>query len=319
MIQRIAVLAFDGIGSFHLSIPYMVFGDDRTSLGLPETEILLFATTPGRIRSSMGLEMNVQHGLEAMEEADLVILPAWADIDRPAPEALLESLVQTHRAGKPIVGLCLGAFLVAEAGLLDGRTATTHWAWADIFRQRFPQVSLDPHVLYIDHGDVVTSAGTAAGLDCCLHLLRKECGADLANRLARRLVTPPHRQGGQAQYVEHATKLNGSVDRIGQTLEWALAHLDRPLDIDTLADHAAMSRRTFTRHFQKATGLSVVQWLTRQRIYLAQSLLETTDTPIEQISTMAGFGSALSFRAAFTKELDTTPSQYRREFKGTQA
>lgn len=314
MIQRIAVLVFDGIGSFHLSIPAMVFGEDRTSLGLPRIEVVPCALTPGRICSSLGLEMTVRHGPEAMSEADLLIVPSWKDMNKPAPPALLEGLRQAHRAGKPVVGLCLGAFLVAEAGLLDGRTATTHWAWADEFQRRFPRVELDPHVLYIDHGDVVTSAGTAAGLDCCLHLIRKEYGAELANRLARRLVIPPHRQGGQAQYVEHPVRVNGRTDRIGQTLEWAQAHLGEALDIDRLANHAAMSRRTFTRHFQKSTGMSVVPWLTQQRIRLAQRLLETSDSPVERIAEMAGFGNPLSLRIAFMKELNTTPSHYRREF-----
>jgi transcriptional regulator GlxA family with amidase domain len=175
-------------------------------------------------------------------------------------------------------------------------------------------VTLDSHVLYIDHGDVVTSAGTAAGMDCCLHLLRQDLGAELANRVARRLVIPPHRQGSQAQYVEQPSFGSTGVDRIAKALEWAQARLESNLDIDTLASHAAMSRRTFTRHFQMATGMSFVRWLTGQRLFLAQRLLETTDVPIEQVASRTGFGSALSLRLAFAKALNTTPSQYRREF-----
>jgi len=170
-------------------------------------------------------------------------------------------------------------------------------------------------VLYIDHGDVVTSAGTAAGLDCCLHLLRQEVGAELANSVARRLVIPPHRQGGQAQYVEQPAALNAGSSRLSQTLEWALGRIHEPLGIDALAGHAAMSRRTFTRHFQKATGMGVVAWLAAQRLCLAQRLLESSDLPIEEITGRAGFGSPLSLRLAFAKALDTTPSQYRREFR----
>lgn len=314
MIQRIAVLAFDGISSFHLSIPYAVFGEDRTSIGLPKFEMAMCAPHPGRIRTSAGFELDVASGPEALKHADLVIIPSWKEVDRAAPEELLAGVRDAHQAGKVIVGLCLGAFVLAEAGLLDGRKATTHWAWAELFKQRFPKVTIDPQVLYIDHGDAVTSAGMAAGLDCCLHLLRKACGAELANRLARRLVIPPHRQGSQAQYVEHPVRINGNGDRIGQALEWARGRLGEALDIDGLANHAAMSRRTFTRHFQKATGMSVLQWLTTQRLHLAQRLLETTGTSIERISAMAGFRSPLSLRAAFMKELGTTPSLYRREF-----
>lgn len=316
MIQRIAILAFDGISSFHLAIPYTVFGEDRTEIGLPKFEVTLCALEPWRVRSSMGFEMSVSHNLQAFMDADVVIIPSWTEVDKPAPRELIGALRAAHQAGKIIVGLCLGAFVVAEAGLLDGRKGTTHWAWAESFRKRFPQVTLDPLVLYIDHGDVITSAGTAAGLDCCLHLLRKACGAELANRLARRLVIPPHRQGGQAQYVEQPVQANGGAARISQTLDWARGCLDTELNIDKLASHAAMGRRTFTRHFQKATGMTVLQWLTQQRLYLVQRLLESTDIPIERISGMAGFGSALSLRLAFMKELKTTPNRYRQEFRG---
>jgi transcriptional regulator GlxA family with amidase domain len=235
-------------------------------------------------------------------------------VERSAPAPVIEALQRAHRRGSRIVGLCMGSFPVAEAGLLDGRAGTTHWAWAETFARRFPAVRLDPKVLYIDHGDVVTSAGTAAGLDCCLHLLRQDVGAELANRVARRLVVPPHRQGSQAQFVEQPSLADTGVDRMARTLEWAQAHLDQDCGIDALARRAAMSRRSFTRHFHQATGMSVVQWLTAQRLALAQRLLETTDAPMERVAQKAGFGSPLSLRLAFARELDTTPSLYRREF-----
>lgn len=314
--KHIAVLAFDGISTFHLSVPYTVFGEDRQSIGIPPYEIFVCAVRPGMIRTSMGLEMEVREGLEALARADIVVIPSWKDIERASPVELMEALRTAHHRGAKIVGLCLGAFPVAEAGLLDGRTGTTHWAWADIFARRFPRVALDSHVLYIDHGDVITSAGAAAALDCCLHLLRTESGAELANRLARRLVIPPHRQGSQAQYVEQTLPGKPGSDRMARTLEWMHKHLEQELDIDALASYAAMSRRTFTRHFQKATGMSVVQWVRSQRLFMAQRLLETTNIPIEQVASHTGFGSALSLRLVFTRELNTTPSQYRREFNG---
>lgn len=314
MPKRIAILTFDGISAFHLSVPYTVFGEDRSDIGIPRYEVGVCAVKPGIIRTSMGFEMRVRNGLADLAKADMVIVPSWKDVDRAAPTQLSDALAEAHRKGRVIVGLCLGAFAVAEAGLLDGRMATTHWGWADLFASRFPKVALDSQVLYIDHGDVVTSAGTAAGLDCCLHLLRKDIGSELTNRLAKRLVIPPHRQGSQAQYVEQPTLTNTGADRIASTLEWARGRLDEEFDIDTLASHAVMSRRTFTRHFQKATGMSVVQWLTAQRLFLAQRLLETTDAPIEQVASKAGFGTALSLRLAFAKSLNTSPGRYRQEF-----
>lgn len=317
MPKRIAVLAFDGISAFHLSVPHMVFGEDRRALGIPRYEVEVCAPEPGPVRSSMGFVMHIAHGLELLATADMVVVPSWGAVEESSSPVLLEALFSAHRAGAKIVGLCLGAFVLAEAGLLQGRAATTHWNWAALFAARFPGVALDPQVLYIDHGDVVTSAGTAAGLDCCLHLLRQDIGAELANRVARRLVIPPHRQGSQAQYVEHPAIAGAGTGRIARTLEWAQERLHEPLGIDALAGHAAMSRRSFTRYFQKATGMSVVAWLNAQRVVLAQRLLETSELPVETIAERCGFGSALSLRLAFAKALNTTPSQYRREFAGS--
>ncbi|MDY7580033.1 helix-turn-helix domain-containing protein [Herbaspirillum sp. RTI4] len=316
MTKRIALLAFDGISTFHLSIPYAVFGENRQDIGIPAYTISLCAAESGVLRTSMGLEIQIPDGLAALTEADIIIIPSWKDIDSLPPPHLTAALKEAHRRGARIVGLCLGAFLVAEAGLLAGRSATTHWAWAPVFAKRFPSVILDPQVLYIDHGDVVTSAGTAAGLDCCLHLLRQELGAELASRIARRLVIPPHRQGNQAQYVEPSSLANTGADRLAGTLEWAQGMLGEPLDVAMLANHAAMSRRTFTRHFRQATGMGIVQWLTVQRLFAAQRLLETSNASIEHIASATGFRTALSLRLAFAKSLDTTPSQYRREFGG---
>src|SRR5262249_42669472 len=214
MRRHIALLVFDGISDFHLAVPHTVFAEDRTPLGVPRSHVGVCAARRGLIRTSAGLELRVAHGLDALKRADTVIVPSWYDVERPAPAPVLQALQRAHRRGSRIVGLCMGAFPVAEAGLLDGRAGATRWAWTEAFARRFPAVRLDPKVLYIDNGDVVTSAGTAAGLDCCLHLLRRDIGAELANRVAKRLVVPPHRQGSQAQFVEQPGITNSGVDRM---------------------------------------------------------------------------------------------------------
>jgi len=278
--------------------------------------MLVCAEEPGLIATSTSFGIQAPHGLARLREAGTVIVPTWPDPERKPSEKLLEALRRAHRRGARIVGLCLGAFVLAEAGLLDGRPATTHWHWAARFAQRYPRVRLDPDVLYVDDGDVLTSAGIAAGIDCCLHVLRTRLGAEVANRVARRLVVPPHRQGGQAQYIEQPLPANPGTDRLSATLDWALRHLDQPLSLDTLAGRALMSRRSFTRHFRAATGTTVNKWITAQRIALAQRLLETTDLPAERVAADAGFGSALSLRQHFADSLRTTPMRYRREFRG---
>jgi len=315
--DTVAVVSFPGISAFHLSVPTLVFGEDRREDGLPDFKFKVCAVSPGMLRTSCGLQVEVRHGLECFADAGTIIVPSWQNpLERP-PEVLLQALREAHGAGAKIVGLCLGAFVLAEAGLLDGRPATTHWLWTDRFAKRFPKINVDPKVLYIDDGDIITSAGTAAGLDCCLHLLRRRVGASITNRVARRLVVPPHRQGGQAQFIEQPVIIHQNDERLSKTLEWALTRLDRRLDVDSLAERSGMSRRTFTRRFYRSTGSTVVKWLTEQRLTLARELLETTDLAIEQIAPAAGFNTALSLRSHFLKAFQTSPSAYRREFRGT--
>jgi transcriptional regulator GlxA family with amidase domain len=315
--DTVAVVSFPGISTFHLSVPALVFGEDRREDGLPNFQLKICAVSPGMLSTSCGLQIEVPHGLDCFADAGTIIVPSWHNpLERP-PEALLEALREAHGAGAKIVGLCLGAFVLAAAGLLDDRPATTHWLWTERFAKRFPKIRVDPKVLYIDDGDVVTSAGTAAGLDCCLHVLRTRVGAAVTNRLARRLVVPPHRQGGQAQFIEQPVVINQEDERLSKTLEWARAKLDRHLDVDALAHKAGMSRRTFTRRFHRLTGSTIVKWLTEQRLALVRELLETTDIAIEQIASAAGFGTALSLRSHFLRAFQTSPSAYRREFRGT--
>lgn len=318
---KIAVLAFDGISPFHLSVPCLVFGERHGTLSQTNFKLTVCALASGRaphtVQTSAGFSITTKYGIRALATADMIVLPSWSDDLAVPPEYLLQALRQAHRRGARLVGLCLGAFVLAYAGLLDGRSATTHWALAGEFARRFPHISLDPNVLYVDHGDVITSAGTAAGIDCCLHLLRCQYGSELAADVARRLVVAPHRQGGQAQYIEHPLPTLASDTRLSKVLEWMLIHLAEPQHLDQLAERALMSRRSFTRNFQKLTGTTVGQWLLHQRLTLAQRQLETSQHSIEQIASDTGFGSALLLRRYFAQHLQTSPSAYRREFQGT--
>lgn len=311
---RVAVLAFEGVSLFHLSVPGIVFGVSPPPRGLPPYEVRYCAPTPGRVRCDQGMEIEVPGGLDAMEDADLIIVPAWNHPENVAPVVLTDALQKAHARGAQVVGLCLGAFVLGDAGLLDGRQATTHWACRELFSKRFPKADFHPDVLYVDDNNVITSAGTVAAIDCCLNLVRKRHGADVANRVARLLVTPPHRQGGQAQYIEQPVPERPSETRLPGVLEWARGHLSEPLSVDTLANVARMSRRTFTRRFREATGTTLVKWLAAERIARAQQLLETTDLTIEAVATEVGFGSALSLRQHFSNQLQTSPSEYRRLF-----
>lgn len=314
-LHRIAVVAFDRISPFHLSVPCLVF-ESRPAPGLPDFDLRVCAVEPGPLRTDAGFALQPEYGLEGLEGADTVVVPSWRDQHEPAPEALCQALRRAHARGARLVGLCLGTFVLADAGLLDGRPATTHWAALDTFAHRYPQVRLEPDVLYVDDGDLLTSAGTAAGIDCCLHLVRREHGAEVANRIARRLVVAPHRQGGQTQYIEQPLPADPGDDRLRAVLAWALAHLDQRLGVDDLAGRALMSRRTFTRRFRRATGASVGDWLAHQRLARAQRLLETTDRPLDHVAAEAGFGSAVSLRQRFAAALGTSPSAYRRSFRG---
>lgn len=313
--QRVAVLAFDGASLFHLAVPGKVFGAARNADGSRAYQVRHCTATPGMIRTDAGVEVRVEDGLDALARADIVIVPAWNHPETQAPEALTRALRDAHDGGKPTVGLCLGAFVLGDAGLLDGRQATTHWLARDTFARRFPAAVFRPDVLYVEDGNIVTSAGNVAAIDCCLHLVRTRLGAEEANRMARILVTPPHRQGGQAQYVERPVPQFPCQNRLPGVLEWALAHLAEPLTLDRLAGVAHMSRRSFTRHFRDATGMTVTRWLNAQRVARAQQLLETTDLPVERIAHEVGFGTALTMRQQFAAQLGTAPSDYRRSFR----
>lgn len=310
----VAVVAFDRISLFHLSVPCVVFGEALA--GTPKFDVRVCAPEPGPLRTSAGLEVTVPHGLDVLAEADTVVVPSWRDPAERPPQAVLDGLVAAHARGARVVGLCLGAYVLAEAGLLDGRPATTHWAYAQDFAARYPKVALDPNVLYVEDDMLLTSAGTAAGIDACLYMLRAGHGAELANRVARRLVVPPHRQGGQAQFIEQPLPSGPGDAHLADLIDWMRANLDLPHTLDSLAAKAHMSRRTFTRHFRERIGATFGDWLLAERLTFAQRLLETTGHSVEVIAALAGFGSPVSLRHHFRRNLGVSPSAWRSTFQG---
>ena len=310
----IAVVVFDGISPFHLAVPCAVFGEDRRDAGVPRFDVRVCSAEAGTIRTSAGFRITTRYGLGALGNAQIIIVPSWRDPDEPPPEPLLRALRRARERGALLVGLCLGTFVLAAAGVLDGRPATTHWIATERLARRFPRVRVDRDVLYVDDGDLMTSAGTAAAIDCCLHLLRRLCGAEIANRVARRMVVSPHRQSSQAQYVEPAVSAIGT-NPLAELLDWLVQNLPTQHSLDELAKRFCVSRRTLTRRFRQVTGTTVGRWLLAQRLALAQRWLETTDEPIERVADLAGFGSAISLRQSFSKAFANSPARYRKEFR----
>ena len=316
--HTVATVICHGVAPFEMAVPCEVFGIDRSALGVPWYRHMICAAEEPPVLSSQGFTIDTPYGLDDVVRADTVVVPAWgaAQLDSEPPPPLLDALRAAHRRGARILSVCSGAFVLAAAGLLDGRRATTHWMHAEELAARYPQIEVDPDVLYVDEGDVMTSAGTAAGIDLCLHVVRLDFGAEIANAVARRMVVPPHREGGQAQFVEAPmTSGEPGSDRFAATLEYMLGHLDEPLSVEAMAEQAAMSPRTFARRFRATTGTTPGQWLVRHRVLLAQRLLETTDDPVELIALRCGFGTAAGLRLHFRRVLDTSPLVYRRTFR----
>lgn len=309
----VAALLLPGTTQFEFSVAAEVFGYDRSHLGVDWYDFVVCAAEPGPIDMGMGYTLSTPHGLAEAERADtIVIVPAGED--RFSAD-VLEMLVRAHDKGARLVSLCTGAFVLAAAGLLDDRPATTHWLHADDLAGRHPRIRIDPNVLYVDDGDILTSAGTAASIDLCLHLVRKDFGAEIANLVARHMVVPPHRDGGQAQYVDHPVADDPGVDWFDESLAWAMEHLREPITIDDLASRSAMSTRTFSRRFRAVTGTTPHAWLTQQRVQLAQRLLETTDRSVEWIADECGLGTAANLRLHFQRIVCTSPVKYRQAFQ----
>ncbi|MGI8608042.1 MAG: helix-turn-helix domain-containing protein [Candidatus Dormibacteria bacterium] len=311
------VVAFIGENSspFELGVICEVFGFDRTSDGLPAYDFAVCAVKPGPLMTQVGFRIDVPFGLERLAAADLIAIPGWDQVDAPPAPEVLEALRDAVRRGARVMSVCTGAFVLAAAGLLDGRRATTHWRHAAELARRYPAIEVDPNVLYVDDGSVLTSAGTAAGIDLCLHILRQEHGAAVANDVARRMVVPPHRDGGQAQYIETPVSDHVPGDDLALILDWVQAHLDQPLAVGDLAARALMSVRTFNRRFVAVTGTTPHRWINSQRIRMAQRLLEETELDVEQVAQQTGFGTAATLRQHFSRHRGISPQLYRRNFR----
>lgn len=311
--MKIAIYAFSGITMFHLAVPQMVF-DEVTRLGLAEWETVVFSDRAGSIRTAEGYALRGIGGLASASDADLVVVPSWIDDGRPPGPGLRRTLLAAHARDATLAGLCLGAIAIAEIGVLRGRRAVTHWQAAAGLASAHPDIDVDAAELYVDHGDVLTSAGTASGIDACLHVVRTRLGADAANRVARSLVVAPHRDGGQAQYIERPIPRQASSDPVAIASIWALEHLDEELSVERLASVARLSRRTFVRSFRASTGTTPAAWVRAQRLDEARRLLETTDLSVDQIADACGFGSAVTLRQGFGAAFASTPTAYRRRF-----
>ncbi|MGY0234671.1 GlxA family transcriptional regulator [Longispora urticae] len=307
--RTVAAYAPAGTISFGISLVAEVF---QPRAGVPDFVFELCTDVPGPVAVDPGLTLLVEHGLDRLATADLVLALPGVGYDAWSAASVAAFRAAADR-GALVAGHCVGAFLLATAGLLDGRRATTHWRFADRLASRFPEVEVRADELYVDEGRVLTGAGAAAGLDMCLHLIRREHGAAVATAIARELVVPPHREGGQAQYATAPMPVSGG-DRLAEVLDWACGQLHRPLAVDELARRALLSRRTFIRRFRAATGVSPGAWLIGQRLRRAEELLETTDLPLDEVARQVGYASAAVLREQFVRRRGVPPSEYRRTF-----
>lgn len=313
--HQVAVVVFDGVELFELAAAIDVFGTEITAPGgRPLYQVSVCGPSPA-VTTAAGFTMQVLNGLDAVDAADTVVVVPSESSDRHVPVSVLASLRAAHGAGKRILSLCTGAFVLAAAGLLDGHAATTHWSECADLARRYPRVRVDPKALYVDEGNLLTSAGSAASLDLCLHVVQRDHGTEIANRVARDLVIPLHRPGGQAQYIETPLPAVAEADLFSDGLSWLREHLAEPVTVSDLARRATMSPRTFARRFQAITGTTPLQWILGERISRAQRLLETTGLPVDTVARNSGFGSADNLRKHFARAVRTTPQAYRRAFQ----
>lgn len=310
---RVVALAYDGLCTFEYGVAVELFGLPRPEMGPDWYAFATAAIEPGPLRGLGGVQVVADGGLELVEQAGTIIAPGWRGADIPVPQPLIEALQAAHANGARVMSICSGVFVLAAAGLLAGRRATTHWRYVDTLRALHPDIDVQPDVLYVDEGDVLTSAGSAAGLDLGLHLIRRDFGSEAANSVARRLVIPPHRDGGQAQFIQRPVPIAHEASRLSPILDRMRADLAREHSIKILAEAAGMSPRTFLRRFEAATGMTPARWLLAERLARARELLETTPAGVEQIAQAVGFGAA-ALRHHFRKSLATTPQAYRARF-----
>ncbi|MCB7137985.1 helix-turn-helix domain-containing protein [Cellulosimicrobium marinum] len=314
MIRTVAAVVSHGLAPFEFGVVCEVFGLDRSDQGVPPFDFRVCGPHPGEpVRTSVGAQLVPAHGLDAVDDADLVVVPAIR-IGTPYPDEVLDALRRASARGATMLSVCSGVFVLAAAGVIDGRRVTTHWMHADELRRRHPSLDIDPDVLFVDDGDLITSAGTAAGIDACLHLVRREMGPRVANVIARRMVVPPQRDGGQRQFVQRPVPA-AEEDSFAELLDWMTEHLDAPLTVRDLARRAHTSERTFARTFVTQTGTTPLAWLTAQRVAHAQALLEETGLDLEDVARRCGFGSAALLRHHFRRSVGVTPTEFRQTFR----
>lgn len=311
----VVVIAYDGLCTFEFGVAYEVFGLARPEMGPGWYRYCTAAIEPGPLRAAGGLRFEADAGLEALASADLIIIPGWRGIDAPVPDALIEALRAAHQRGCRIATLCSGAFVLAATGLLDGKRATTHWRYAEALAARFPRITVEADRLYSDNGDLLTAAGSAAGIDLCLSIVRQDFGIEAANKVARRLVVPPHRDGGQAQFILHPVPRTHEGERLGAIIDWIEANPGSDLSIEVLARRAGMSLRSFQRRFAETTGISAGAHVVRARLRHAQGLMEARrDLKLEDVAALSGFGSVDTMRHHFVKAHQLSPAAWRARF-----
>ncbi|WP_369292310.1 transcriptional regulator FtrA [Burkholderia pseudomallei] len=310
----VVALAYDRLCTFEFGCAVELFALPRPELGVDWYRFAVCASEPGPVRAAGGIKVQAPYRLALMDRADTIVIPGWRDPDETPPEPLLKKLRAAHRRGARLCSICSGVFVLAAAGVLDGATVTTHWRYAERLRARYPALRVNPDALYVDAGRIVTSAGSAAGLDMLMHLVRRDHGSAIANRVAQRLVLPPHRDGGQAQFVPRPLPSVGG-DRLAKLIDWMRAHAGQPHTLASLAARAAMSPRTLQRQFRDATGLGPYEWLIRERVGLAKEMIERDPAlPVARVAALAGFGSEESLRRHFRRIAATSPAAYRRSF-----
>lgn len=315
--HRVAIPVFDGVVAFDLGTPAQVFAIASEPDGTPLYEVLTCSEGAAPVLTPSGFTIGPRHDFGALAAADTIVVPGYFNVLGPPPAALLTELRRGAARGARVISICTGAFALAHAGLLDGRRATTHWALAGHLAGHFPAVEVDPAALYVDEGEVMTSAGLSAGIDLCLHVVREDFGAAAGEAVARRMVAAPHRDGGQAQFIKRPQAVRGGS--LEATRQWAAEHLAEPLDVAAMASHAGVSPRTFARRFREETGTTPLRWLLARRVLEARRLLEESDLPIDDVAWRAGFGTAASLREHFRRATATTPSAYRRSFRPASA
>jgi AraC family transcriptional activator FtrA len=313
----VVAIAYDGLCTFEFGVAVEVFGLPRPEMGPDWYRFAVAGIDDGEMRATGGVRFVVDGGLELLSQASTIIVPGWRGMDTTVPSDLSDALNAAHDRGARILSICSGVFVLAAAGLLSGKRATTHWRYTDALKARFPDILVTPDVLYVDEGSVLTSAGSAAGLDLCLHLIRRDYGTAAANMVARRLVVPPHRDGGQAQFITQAVPRAHESSRLGPLLDHMRTHLGGDHTVEALATRAGMSTRTFLRRFDAATGMTPARWLLAERLSRARDLLETSPASVETVAEIAGFGTAATLRHHFRKHLSTTPAAYKEAFGRT--